>query len=556
MKQPRHEQTNRTIRLGLGLVLTLTLIAALPAAADDEDSKGFRVLSVLTSTVTIDAGRMHGLTAGRRLEVLRDGEPVAEVEVTFVAERSSSCQIVEQLETVLPGDQVGFSATDPAPVAEPPATSSAKMGSGDPSKSARRSATKSSRRSSRNHLPNVSGNISFGWQHFADGSERGRDFDQTTARVSVRMKEIAGSPFEMSIRLRGRENRIAEAAGSFSERRDRLYELAMTYEPPEGRVFVQMGRLRSGPLVGFDYLDGILGEVRLKPRFGIGGFYGTRSNIDELGFQSGGQTYGVFFHYRRERSRESSFYADLLFGGVGEYEGGEINREYLSMYARLGSGSRWTLYQRADVDFNRNWRRDLAGDSYQVSNLLLSGTYRVSEALRFGLSYDQRRRFRELESRDTPEERFDTRLRDGLRATIYLGRPRGIRATASFGQRRVEGTSDDSNTITASVYHSDVGGWNLLLAADYSTFAGATSDGQRLGLRIRKYFRGGHDVGLTLGTSETSSALTGDVRQNQWLRLSGNSRLPRSFFVLWEIEANDGDDLTGVRSTLQLGYRL
>ena len=61
---------------------------------------------------------------------------------------------------------------------------------------------------------------------------------------------------------------------------------------------------------------------------------------------------------------------------------------------------------------------------------------------------------------------------------------------------------------------------------------------------------------MTLGSSETSSTLTGLVRENRWLRLSGNSRLPRNFFVLWEVEINEGDDLEGVRSTLQLGYRL
>ena len=545
MRQMRHvTAASRAIRWGL--CAALPLISAIPATADEEDPKRFRVLSVLASTVTVDAGRSHGLVPGQRLEVLRDGEPVADLEATFVAERSASCQIVQQLEAILPGDQVSFSA---APAAEAPSRR-------QQTKSARRPRPPNPPRRSGDRFPNLSGTISLGWQHFADGSDRARNFDQSTARVNLRMREIGGGPFEMSVRVRGREDRITEAAGTFSERRDRLYELAMTYEPPDGRLFVQLGRLRSGPLVGFDYLDGLLGEIRFKQRFGIGGFYGTRSNVDELGFQSGAETYGAFFHYRRERSRESPFYADVLIGGVGEYESGEVNREYLSIYGRLGSGSRWTLYHRADVDFNRDWRREVSGDSYQVSNLLLSGTYRFSEALRFGLSYDQRRRYRELESRDTPEERFDTRLRDGVRATAYLGKPRGLRATLSLGQRRLEGTSEDSNTLAASVYHSDVGGWNVLLAADYSAFSGATSDGQRMGLRARKYFRRGHDVGVTVGASETNTVLAGDVRQNRWLRLSGNSRLPHGFFVLWEVELNDGDDLDGVRSTLRLGYRL
>jgi hypothetical protein len=547
MRPMRHATAARAIHWGL--CATLPLISALAAAGDENPKPGersARVLSVLASTVTIDAGRSHGLTVGQRLQVLRDGEPVAEVEATFVAERSASCHVVEQLEPILPGDQVSFSA---APAAPPP-------GRRQGTKSARRPRSPSPPPSSGDQWSHLAGTVSLDWQHFADGSDRARDFDQATARVDLRLREIGGSPFEMSVRVRGRENRIAEAAGTLSERRDRLYELALTYEPPEGRLFLQMGRLRSGPLVGFDYLDGILGEVRLKPRFGIGAFYGTRSNVDELGLSSGAETYGAFFHYQRERTRESPFYADILIGGVGEYESGEVNREYLSIYGRLGSASRWTLYHRADVDFHRGWRQELAGDSYQVSNLVVSGTYQVSQAVRLGLSYDQRRRYRDLESRDTPEERFDSRLRDGIRATLYLGKARGLRATLSAGQRRLEGTSEDSNTLAASLYHTDVGAWNLLLAADYSHFSSAASEGQRIGLQARKYFRGGHDVGLTLGASETTSMLAGEVRQNRWLRLSGNSRLPRSFFVLWEVELDDGDDLAGVRSTLRLGYRL
>ena len=39
-----------------------------------------------------------------------------------------------------------------------------------------------------------------------------------------------------------------------------LNELAFTYEPPEGRVFVEMGRMTSSPMLGFDYLDGVAGK--------------------------------------------------------------------------------------------------------------------------------------------------------------------------------------------------------------------------------------------------------------------------------------------------------
>ena len=566
--------TTRCRQVCLAVAVLLSLTVSAEDHSTVELDRQFRVSYVLTGTVYLDSGRSQGLAVGQRLVVMRDDEAVAELEVQFVADASAACEIISQLRPIDPGNLVvpllpsdqqapaptPTSRTAPTPAEtppirprqiEPPAVTAA-----PPEPSITRVAPPA-RSSPGNPWAKLSGTVSFYYQHFEDGTEAERDFAQSTLRLNLRMREINGSPYEFRARIRGRENRRTQASGEeISERRDRLYELSLTYDPEGGKLYYQVGRLRSGPLVGFDYLDGILAEYRFKPRLGIGGFFGSRSNLEELGFESEGQTYGAFLHYRRERSRESPFYADLLIGGIGEYEDGEVSREYLSIYGRMGSGSRWTFYQRADIDLNRDWRRDTSGEDYQVSNLLVSGTYRVSDGLRFGLSYDQRRRFRDLENRDTPEERFDDQLRDGARATIYIGRPQGWRATTSFGLRRQEETSEDSTTVNASVYNSDLGGRRLLLGFDYSGFSGATSDGRRLGLRLRKYFRGGHDVGLTLGASQTDSTFTDTVRENQWLRFSGTARLPKGFFVLWEVELAEGDDLEGQRTILQLGYRL
>ena len=575
----------RTHRRGLTIhprriwLLLLCLSLAPGTIAETEEATDIRVVYVLGNTIYLSAGRADGLEVGQRLVVIQDGEPEATLEVTFVADHSASCQILEERGSIVVGDRVvplavegetGQPAvpkpsrsaveTERGPAPEP-ATSTAEPQPEAPAVAAPRkpipSLRKPRQKKSSPSWGKLSGTVALSWQHFEDGSDAGRDFDQSTVRLNLRMRELGGSPYEVNIRVRGREDRRLQTSGETeSFRRDRLYEASVTYDPPDGKYYYQAGRLRSGPLIGFDYLDGILGEYRIKPRIGIGGFYGTRSDIEELSFDSSGQTYGVFFHYRRQRSRESPFYADVMIGGIGEYLEGDVSREYLSVYGRLGSGNRWTLYQRADVDFNRDWRRELTGESYQVSNLLVAATYRFNEALRVGLTYDQRRRFRDLDNRDTPEERFDDRLRDGLRGTLYLGKPRGWRLTTSLGTRRQEGTSEDSNILTGSLYHADLAGWRLLLGFDYSGFSGATSDGQRFGLRLRKYFRGGHDLGLTLGYSETDSVVTGLVRENQWVRLSGTTRLPKNFFILWEAEVSEGDDLEGQRLNLQLGYRL
>ncbi len=514
--------------------------------------------------IYLSGGRSHGLSVGQQVVVVRDGEPIAELSVAFVSKGSASCRVVDSRLEIVLGDQaipVPTLEADATPSDSPPAagTAAAADSTSAPPEPEAKAASRASRGSSRSGDGwGVSGTVSLRWHHFADGSEVPRDFDQAAVRLSLRAR-APGSAYEARVRVRGREDwRSSESGPTESERRDRLYELAMVYAPPEGRVTAQVGRLASSPLIGFDFLDGGLAEVRIKPRFGVGGFYGQRSDTEDLDLGSTGQTYGAFFRYRRKRSKESTFYADLLIGGIRELQEGDVSREYLWIYNRLGSGSRWSFYQRADIDVNGSWRREASDQAYQVSNLLVTGNYRFSDSWRLGITYDHRQRYRDFENRDTPEEVFDDRLREGLRLTAQIGDSRGWRLTSSAGIRRQEGSDEDAYSATGSIFHTNLGGRRVLLGVDFSGFAGETSDGYRVSLRGRKYFDGGHDIGLTIGTATTTRMLAGEPEDsaNRWIRLNGTARLKRRFFVLAELEITDGDDLAGERLILQLGYRL
>ncbi len=527
-----------------------------------------QVSHVGADAVYLNGGRSHGLSVGQVVAVLRDGEPVAELQVAFVSRKSASCRVVDSRLEIVLGDQAIPVPSLEEPAAEATATADAAGTPAPPAvteqETERRVST--SPPATGRKWADFSGTVSLRFHRFEDGSEVPRSFDQTTARLNLRSQSLGGA-YEARIRVRGREDRRYRATEpTETSRKDRLYELAFTYEPPEGRVLVEMGRMTSSPMLGFDYLDGVVGEYRFgsrgpkgeRPRFGVGGFYGQRSDVDDIGLGAEGEAYGAFFHYQRKRTKESPFYADLIVGGIRELYEGEVSRELVSLYGRLGSGSRWSFYQRADVDINTDWRREVAGDDYQVSNLLTTLNYRFTDSLRLGLSYDHRRRFREFENRDTPEEIFDDRLREGLRLNAQIGDPRGWRLTSSVGIRREEDTDEDFYTGTGSIFHTNIGGKNLLLGIDFSGFSGDTSDGYRASLRSRKYFDGGHDVGLTLGTSTTTNLIAGVPvdTENQWIRLNGTARLPKRFFLLAEIELTDGDDLAGERFILQLGYRL
>ncbi len=555
-------------------VATAATSTTVAEAAAEPELPPLQISHVGSDAVYLNGGRSHGLSVGQNISVVRDGEPIAELQVAFVSRKSASCRVVDSRLEIVLGDQAIPLDTPP------PAETSARASATEPRtptppgtgaiggpKQDRRVSTSPPSRSGDRKWADFSGTLSVRWHHFEDGGDVPRSFDQTTARVNLRTQSLNGA-YEARIRVRGREDRrYRESEPTETRRRDRLYELAFSYQPPEGRVFLEVGRMASSPMLGFDYLDGVLGEYRFgsrgidgtsQPRFGVGGFYGQRSDVDDIGLGSEGEAYGAFFHYQRKRTRESPFYADILIGGIRELFEGEVSREFLSLYGRLGSGSRWSFYQRADIDINTDWRREVAGDDYQVSNLLSTINYRFSDNLRLGLAYDHRRRFREFDNRDTPEEIFDDRLREGLRLTAQIGDPRGWRLTSSLGVRSEEGSSEDAYTGTGSLFHTNIGGKNVLLGLDFSGFSGDTSDGYRVSLRARKYFDGGHDVGVTLGTSTTTSMIAGLPvdSENQWVRINGTARLPKRFFVLAEVEVTEGDDLAGERFIIQLGYRL
>lgn len=284
--------------------------AAGPAA--EPELPPLSVSYVGADAIYLDGGRSHGLTVGQHVAVVREGKPIAELQVAFVSKRSASCRVVDSRREVILGDQaIPIARLEPDPEAEAPQVAEA---SPQPEPSAEDQPRSRNRRGSGggDAWGDLSGTISLRWHRFNDGGEVPRDFDQTGLRLNLRAKSIAGTPYQAGVRVRGREDRRYRVdEPTVTERNDRLYELALIYEPPEGRLAFQVGRLGSSPLLGFYYLDGGLVEYRVKPRFWVGGFYGQRSDVDELGLGSSGLAYGAFVHYKKKRAK------DAPLGGAG-----------------------------------------------------------------------------------------------------------------------------------------------------------------------------------------------------------------------------------------------
>lgn len=546
--------TDLLARLALRVAAALLLLLVVrPAAAQAE--RPITVSYVSASAVYLDAGSAAGLDVGARLRLVRDGAEIAEVEVDFVAEHSASCRIVRAPGSIRTGDRAILIAAAPAPPA----------GEGEPAlpPSETPPATRelpAPRLAPQPDGPSMrtSGSLALGWRRLS--SDAGPQSTETGGRLSLRLAEIAGRPLTVRLRLRSRE---VERDGyrstlARSQSSDRLYEASVAWDPPEGRFALQLGRLAASRFSTLGYLDGALAEVRLGGGFAAGAFGGARPELAELGFDSTGTRYGAYGRWETARDRPGDGWAEILVGGVTETaDGGETDRDYVAVESRFGSGSRWWLSQRAEIDFHRGWREEVAGSTSQLSNAALAASVQLSPAWRASLSYDQRRNLLTWEDRPRPEEVFVRHFREGARLGLDWRGDGGWSAGLGGGLERAREIDDPTTSAWLSLFKSGLADLPLSLGGDASLYAGGTAEGYVANLRAGWTLRGGHDLALTLGASE--ARLTDyedlDPRLNQWARLSGTAQLPYRLWLYGEYELLLGDDSEGDRAALEVGYR-
>ncbi len=548
------EAPRKWLTLRLAPVLLVLLAGSSVFAAGPEVGVRYRS----QNTVYLDSGSRAGLAEGDRLEVWRAGQRIGVIEVAFVAEHSASCKIVEELQQIQPEDRARrvLSSSDPpdeasVEAASETATESVVAPVVEPSVPDRKSRSRRTR---------VSGVLELGWDSFKDESGAGLDFQQWGARFNVRVRDIAGQPLNLRIRLRALENRrerMFSTGAPETEKRNRFYEAALVYDPRGGRFKAQIGRIAISPFVAVGFLDGVIGQVRLIPSIDIGALYGSRPLIQDGGFESIGQKYGAYTRFSafRHSGRPD---LEVFVAGIREEGEDDVSREYVSLETHYTPGGRFSFFQRAELDLNNGWREEAAGTKTQLSNLALTLNTQLSQFGRFAISYDRWERYYTEETRPISEELFNNLQRQGLRARFSYSRPRGMGFSVYAGYRDQQG--DDENTVSfgGAIRHSNVANLGLLIGGDILGYSNPMTEGFVARLQTSKRFRGGHEIALLIGGRLYSSKLFDDVddRSDQWVRLSGWVELPYSFFGRAEFEYSNGDDIQGQRILLSAGYRL
>jgi hypothetical protein len=563
---------SRVVALAIGLALaaavSLPAQTGAPAAAADPAATpapprvagaSFTVEYRSGDNVYVDGGRAAGLDVGDRLRVLDGQTVVAELEVLYTAERSASCRVLTESRPVHPGDRAiladrAGSTASTAEVAGPAAEES-------PREAPTSTATEGETSSAVPEAPwaRVYGAVSLGYYRSWDTSETDLDYQERTARVDLVLSDIAGQPLSFALRGRLREDiraRELSRRSPASLRTDRVYELALRYDPPASRVGVELGRIGVSRFVGIGYLDGALVRFLARPGIQVGAFGGRQADITNL--DGSGQKYGAFV-----RLSSGGRYArgghNVLFAFVRENAEGDVSREYLSLESRFAGGRRWSVFQRAELDLNRGWRRELSGKSYQLSNLGLSGNLKVSPSAWLFVSYDGLRNYRYYRNRQVPEDVFDSLLHQGLRAGLNVSKPSGLGFTAGFGtsMKGQDPLHPELDVANAYSFHGGVRHSNLLrgisVGLDGSGFTNGYTKGGLVSGRAGWRASAGHTLDLSYGYSRYRVEQTQEDRTQQWLRVIGRAQLDRRFYVLGDLEYDQGDDLEGPRVFVELG---
>jgi hypothetical protein len=532
------------------------------AAPISASGRSFTVKYRSAANVYLDAGRAAGLGVGDRLRVASGPTTVAELQIAYAAELSASCTIVSETRPVHAGDiAVLVAPARRAPAAAPAAASVPLPPSGSTSAATAASPLGPEQKRA-TAWGRVRGSASLGYYRSWDQTASALDFEERTARLDLGVYDIAGQPLSFTLRGRSRQDiraRTLSQRTPASERTDRLYEVALRYEPPSDQLGLEIGRIGIYRFVGVGYLDGVLGRFRPLPALQLGGFAGRIADIETLGFGGTGSRLGAFVRLAPGGRYATGGY-DAMLAFVRENADGDVSREYLSLESHFGSGSRWSIFQRAELDLNTGWRGEVTGKSYQLSNVSLSGNLRVASSAWAFVSYDGRRNYRYYLNRVVPEEVFDDLLHQGLRAGLNVSRSGGFGATAGVGMslkepdpRNPELEIANAYSFNAGLRHSNLFSSGFSAGIDGSGFSNGYTDGGLLTARVGHRFPGGHVIDLSIGRSLYRLKLTEEDRTTQWLRLMGRAELGYRVYMQGDLEYDAGDDLKGPRGFLELG---
>lgn len=537
----------------------ILIILILLANTGHGETQKFQVKHLSAENVYLDGGSRKGLAVGDRLAIFRKTDFVAEIEIISVAENFAAGKIVKKSKPI----QTGYTAVL---IREKEKTTAIQSTSAERSNATTQDSGLSQpqpalqnktvyQRPARN-AADISGSASLQFYHFNDNGPANLDFTQPTFRINFKARNLWGRQYNLRIKTRSRYNqrtRSYNANVPESEWRNRIYEFSFSYDNPAAPVNFRAGRIITNFISGVGYIDGAMLQVNTTRIFRVGIFGGFQPQWQYSRFQTSITKYGAFLNIT------SGEYSGLRYEGTlaaaAAYHSSTVSREFFYIRNSIGSAGKWQLFQSAEIDINRNWRREKAGESVSLSNLFVSGYYLFSPSLRAGLSFDDRKNYWTYETKSLSDSLYDTFFRRGLRGNVSIRLPRHFTIFANAGYRNREGDTESTYTYSGGLNKT-----NFLIRGLYfnlrgSGFSNLTTNGYNFTVRLGKYFRSGHSISASYGNYYYDFKTTLRQINNRWLRVYGQIQFLRQFFLSLQYDAGLSGDIRGNKIFGEIGYR-
>jgi hypothetical protein len=515
------------------------------------NAQGINVKYITGENIYLDSGSADSLAVGDTLKIIRDGSSIADIEVVFVAEHSSSCRIIKKDSEISIGDKIqmiqkSLKATIGPPVIIPDTSKKIPVLVNEIPKMA----------TLKRSTARIDGSLSVGIYRWNDINTSNLDFTQPETRLNLRGTRLWDKDLAFNLRITSLYNqrtRSYNAAIPKTEWRNRIYQASISYGSDNSPLSLQMGRIISNRLSGIGYIDGILLGKNVSEYLWAGGFGGTQPEWQYSKFQTSLQKYGAYLYYARGDYKTSRL--ESTVAASGEYHSSIVSREFVYLRNNLDLKGRWNIFQSAELDLNRSWRKERTGKSIELSNLFISARGRFTDWLNAGLSFDNRRNYWTYEMRSLADSLFNDILRRGFRADISIRPLNNTYILSNFGVNK--GTTDSRATYSYSLglNRSNLFGPGQYLNMQLSGFSGPFTNGYNFSSTLGHYFWQSNMISLGYGTYVYQFKAANGSRQNQYFQINSQFDLARQIYSTAMYEYDTGDDTKGHRVLAEIGYR-
>lgn len=513
------------------------------SAQDIPDAK-VRYLSA--GTVYLDRGSNSGIMSGDQWEIVRNGQVIAKIEVIYLSTASASCKIVSQAKDIQTGDVARWTGRTAETVKQDTVVEDR----------ARTVPVKQQIEKPLASMTRVSGVVSAQWYHRTDNSAAALDFDQWNARLSMRIRNMWTPGLHLSINTRARFDRRQYAFSNETpeeEWRNRLYWVALSWEPDDAPLHFQAGRIASNKFSGMGYLDGLIAQHNLSRTFYWGIFGGVQPDMQSVSFSTNVQKYGLYGTYHTDKYADRYLQATLAL--AGSYRDGKINREYAYFEFRMTERSGLRINHSMEIDYNRDWRKSYAESTIDITSLYLSASYKFNEMITAGLGYDNRRNYLTYVYYSKPQELFHEAQRQSLRGDVQVRFPIDMSVTVRGGLRKGREDSQASYNYGLSLIQSNLLLKGLQVSLTYNGFRTLYNRGHSPGAALR-YFSGTLSAGASYGAYMYNLFATDQDRINRYLNLNLTLPVWQRIYFMGNYYFDWGDDMQGHRVLTEFGYRL